>query len=231
MWNHWRTLADRLNIYRHLHLTSFVFYVLCKHVIFFLYPQLWRESRGRLMKIVCRCVIDCTDSQSELSSTQNQFHVNQQWHFFISLNVPGLQSFFIRDLCWRKESQTASKTMCATVQIILLFIKRKQNRREEREQKNKACARWISEVYIIENDFFTKRGSCTCAGFKKLPWVIMLSFHAVSALLFGGSVTLVLYFTPRSFREPSSAALLSPLITGGVLGLHKFSQRKATRLI
>lgn len=68
----------------------------------------------------------------------------------------------------------------------------------------------------MENDFFTKRGSCTYAGFKKQLWVIILSFHAVSALLFGGSVTLVLCFTPYSSREPSTAALLGPLITGGV---------------
>lgn len=65
--------------------------------------------------------------------------------------------------------------------------------------ENKACARWISEAYIMENDFFTKRGSCTCAGFKNIRWVIMLSFRAVSALLLGGSVTLVSYFTPGLF--------------------------------
>lgn len=194
------------------------------------------ESHGRLMKIGCRSVIDCTNSQLEPCYSQNWFHVNQQWHccFFISWNVPGLQSFLSMTIIkWKRARQDGyrSKTMCAIAQIIPLFIERTGKRVEEGEQKNKACARWISEEYIIENDFFTKRGSCTCAGFKKLLWVIMLSFHAVSALLFGGSVTLVLYFTPHSFREPSTAALLGPLITGGVLGLHKFSQREATRLI
>ena len=43
------TLADRLNIYRHLLLTSSLFYVLRKHVIFFTFArQLWSEGRGRL---------------------------------------------------------------------------------------------------------------------------------------------------------------------------------------
>lgn len=156
-------------------------------------------------------MIDCTNSQLEPCYSQNRFHVNQQWHccFFISLNVPGLQSFLsMTCIDWKRARQDSyrSKTMCAIVQIIPLFIKRKENRGEKGEQKNKVCARWISEVYIMENDFFTKRGSCTCAGFKKLLWVIMLSFHAVSALLFGGSVTLVLCFTPYSFLEPCSPA-------------------------
>lgn len=177
-------------------------------------------------------MIDCTNSQLEPCYSQNWFHVNQQWHccFFISLNVPGLQSFLsMTCIEWRRARRDnyGSKSMCATVQIIPRFIK--QRIEEEcgwREQKNKACVWWISQVYIMENDFFTKRGSCTCAGFKKLLWVIMLSFHAVSALLFGGSVTLVLYFTPYSFREPSTEALLGPLITGGVLDVISFPREK-----
>lgn len=130
MWNHSRTLADRLNIYRHLHLTSFVFDVLCKYVIFLLLPSNCGESHGRLMKIGCRSVIDCTNSQLEPCYSQNWFHVNQQWHccFFISLNVPGLQSFLsMTCIEWKRARRDSyrSKSMCATVQIIPRFIKQR----------------------------------------------------------------------------------------------------------
>lgn len=130
MWNHSRTLADRLNIYRHLHLTSLVFYVLCKHGFFFIFLSNCGESHGRLMKIVCRLVIDCTNSQLEPCYSQNWFHVNQQWHccFFISWSVRGLQSFLsMTCIEWKRARQDGyrSKTMCATVQIIPLFIRRK----------------------------------------------------------------------------------------------------------
>lgn len=105
-------------------------------LFFFLLPGNCGESHGRLMKIGCRSVIDCANSQLEPCYSQNWFHVNQQWHccFFVSLNTPRLQSFLsMTCIEWKTARQDSyrSKTMCAIVQIIPLFIKKKENRGEE----------------------------------------------------------------------------------------------------
>lgn len=91
------------------------------------------------------------------------------------------------------------------------------------------CVCWMSEwsVYISE------QMSEVHVPVQQLQRssVISLSFPAVSASLYGRSVTLGLCFTPSYFGGPSATALLGRRFASRDFRLHKFSQRKAPGLI
>lgn len=123
---------------------------------------------------------------------------------------------------WKRARQDSdrSKTMCATVQIIPLFIKSKENRRGGEgvggSRKTKHVPDELVKYISWKMTSLQSEGHVPVLDLRSL--YELSCYHSTLSVPYYLEDQWRLYYisllTP--FREPSTAALLGPLITGGV---------------